>query len=774
MRNLRVFGILLLCLIHVGSLEAQTAGYTLRGTITDQVTRQPLSFVNVVLSDSLVVYSDEEGSYRFENIPIGKYRLAFSFIGYDDVYLNTVFVDAGKTTVLDVRMHESVHSLNEVVISADQEKARPLNEMALVSTRMVSVEETKRYAAAFNDPARMANSFAGVVQVDAGNNDISIRGNAPNGLLWRLEGIDIPNPNHFSSVGTAGGGVSILSGQLLANSDFSTGAFNAEYGNALSGVFDIKLRKGNHEEREYTFQAGVIGLDLAAEGPFRKGSKSSYLVNYRYSTLGILSEVLDIGDFVTTFQDLSYNIHFKDKTWGDISFFGLNGLSSQVGYDTIEQTDLDFEANTLVNGMTHSKSIGDNAFLKTGIVFSSTVNGINLLERNPLDASQTFVSQQERQSQDRITLSTKFQQKWSRSTSFKAGIMQNWINFDVFKKSQPTYKAENELIFNQNGNTSTTQIYTQIQQRYSAKFTANYGIHFLRFNLNGSYSIEPRLALQYQLHPKHTLSLGYGLHSQNVPLGIHFVEIEGEEGKTTPNKDLSLSKAHHWIAGYNLRPNSLLNIKVEAYYQSLFDVPQEKVFDTNFSLVNLEPGIPNIALVNSGKGKNYGLELTVERYLSKGFYMTSTASLYESQFLGSDDKWYDTRFNGNFTSSLTAGKQFTISKQKNRSMGIHIKTIYAGGFRQNPIDLDASRQEGREVRDTSNPFSDQLDDFFRFDLKVQFKRNYTKTTSSLIFDLQNITNRENAAPDSFNAYTGQIKAGKQLGLLPTISYKLEF
>lgn len=774
MKTLKTLIFIILCFITVTGSIAQDIGYTLRGTVTDQITQRPLSYVNVILSDSLVVSTDEDGVYRFENISIGKYKMTFSFLGYEDVFIKTVIVDAGKSPIVDVSMNEAAHELGEVVVSAGVEKAKPLNEMALVSTRMVSVEETNRYAASFNDPARMANSFAGVVQVDAGNNHLSIRGNAPNGLLWRLEGIDIPNPNHFSVVGTSGGGVSILSGQLLANSDFSTGAFSAEYGNALSGVFDIRLRKGNNEEREYTIQAGVLGLDLAAEGPFKKGGKSSYLVNYRYSTLGILSRYIDIGGFVTTFQDLSYNIAFKNDKWGDISLIGLNGLSSQTGYDSIYEYDLDFEANTLVNGIIHSKSIGDHSFLRTGLIYSSTTNGIEAFENDPSDTTLTYVSYKERHKKDKVTFSSKFQHRLSSATSLKAGVIHSWFDFDVFKQTQNSYYHPEELIFDQSGATSVSQVYAQAQQKVTSKLTANYGAHFLYYWLNDSKSIEPRLGLQYALTPKHSFSLGYGLHSQTIPLATHFVEIEKEEGITLPNKSLTPSKAHHIVSSYNFTPSSLVNIRLEAYYQSLFDIPHEKIYDDHFSLLNLDAGVTDKELVNTGRGRNYGVELTVEKYLDKGYYFTSTASLYEAKYKGSDDEWYNTRFNGNFTSSITAGKEFSISKRKKRTMGIHIKTIYAGGLRQNPIDLDASILADETVRITTNPFSDKVEDYFRLDVKLIFKRNYSRTTSSLVFDLQNIFNRENAGPDSFNSNKGRIEEGRQLGLLPSISYKLEF
>jgi hypothetical protein len=163
----------------------------------------------------------------------------------------------------------------------------------------------------------MSASFVGVVSPNDGGNNISVRGNSPYGFLWRMEGIDIPNPNHFANAATSGGGISILSAQILANSDFLTGAFAAEYGNALAGVFDLRLRKGNNEKREYTIQAGLLGIDLEAEGPVSPGSAHSYLVNYRYSTLSMLANLgLEVGDAITNFQDISFNVTLPTKRQG--------------------------------------------------------------------------------------------------------------------------------------------------------------------------------------------------------------------------------------------------------------------------------------------------------------------------------------------------------------------------------------------------------------------------------------------------------------------------
>src|SRR5690606_37678565 len=313
-------------------LHAQSLTQTLRGKIVDQVTQMPLpgATVMVLNTDPLVgATTDVEGEFKILKLPVGTYTIRVSFIGYKDFILPNVIVNSGKEVVLNIPIEEDIVQMDEIVVTAT-EKDRTINDMVLISGRTFSVEETRKFAAAVNDPARMAASFSGVVSTDDGNNNISIRGNSPNGLLWRMEGIDIPNPNHFVNPGTSGGGISILSSQLLTNSDFLTGAFTAEYGNALSGVFDLSLRKGNNEKREFTLQAGFLGTDFAAEGPIAKNYKGSYLINYRYSTLSLISKLgVPLGDFVTDFQDLSLNIFLPAGKKSSFTVFGFGGLSDQ-------------------------------------------------------------------------------------------------------------------------------------------------------------------------------------------------------------------------------------------------------------------------------------------------------------------------------------------------------------------------------------------------------------------------------------------------------------
>ncbi|MDR1761878.1 MAG: carboxypeptidase-like regulatory domain-containing protein, partial [Bacteroidales bacterium] len=274
--------IITLSVLFCSNLFAQPAG-NIRGIITDGVSGQPLPYALVEVLNSnpvIVAMSDEKGNFTLSNLPVGRYDIQSSFLGYEPAIFKEILVGSGKEVFLEFTMRENVQKLEGVTIRAKVNKEAPLNTMALAGARMLSVEESNRYAGGLDDPARLVTAFAGV-SGGLSSNGISIRGNSPMFLQWRLEGMEAINPTHFSDISGIGGGVlSALSSHVLGNSDFFTGAFPAEYGNALSGVFDMQLRNGNNQNYEHTAQIGSLGLEFASEGPFKTGKSASYLVNY--------------------------------------------------------------------------------------------------------------------------------------------------------------------------------------------------------------------------------------------------------------------------------------------------------------------------------------------------------------------------------------------------------------------------------------------------------------------------------------------------------------
>ncbi|MDF3027046.1 MAG: TonB-dependent receptor [Fluviicola sp.] len=774
----------ILCFI-VNACFSQTQ--TVRGTVIDNISQSsiPGAVIQIAGPDSVIrAVTDEAGKFSLSHIPVGSRTIEITAYDYKPVVMQNVTVNAGKELVLTINMEEDLKKISEVVITAKADKNKPLNELSTVSTRTFSVEETQKFAAAVNDPARMATSFAGVVVAGDGNNHISIRGNSPNGLLWRMEGVEIPNPNHFSNVGTAGGGISILSAQLLSNSDFSTGAFAAEYGNALSGVFDLRLRKGNNEKREYTVQLGILGLDLAAEGPFKKGYEGSYLINYRYSTLNVLGKIgIPIGDANTNFQDLSFNVYLPTRKLGKFTLFGFGGLSYQTTTaekDSVrwEQDDFlrlntNFYSNTGAVGVTNTKLFKNKSYLKTALVFSGTENGYKQ-DRLEFDYATFTREYEQRFVQNKLTLSSTYTQKINAKNNIRTGFILNHLGYSLIQSDMGDSTVLQEQI-NEKGGTETMQVFFQWNMHLTEKLTANLGIHSFQLFLNNSSSLEPRASLRYDVHPKHHLTLGYGLHSQLQPIGVYFVE-HTENGTTTlPNRNLKLSKAHHFVFGYDFVLNEHEHIKTEVYYQHLFGIPISKDPTSTYSILNSTDGFPSEPLSNSGLGRNYGLELTYERFLFKNLYYLLSASLYESKYKAADGVWYDTRFNTNYATSLTIGKEWNLkNKEKSRTLGVNIKSIYVGGFRYTPIDLPASVAAGEAKYDRSQTYQKRMPDYYRLDIRLSLKRNYKKVTSTVAIDIQNTTNRKNVGGQYFNNKTGEVKYWYQTTLIPILSYRLEF
>jgi hypothetical protein len=772
-----LFGVLIFQFMQVSAQFTQT----IRGTVTDPILHSPIAGASVVIvGTQMSALTDEQGNFRISEVPAGTYSLLVSHIGYKEGLFSNIVVNSGKEVVLNLTLEVKVRAEKEVVVTANSKKNRPLNDMSIVSSRAFTVEEAQKYAAAVNDPLRMATGFAGVVAANDGNNEIVIRGNSPAGLLWRMEGIDIPNPNHFGVMGSSGGGISILSTQLLSNSDFVTGAFAAEYGNALSGVFDLKLRKGNNEKKEYTVQAGVLGLNLAAEGPFSKEYKGSYLVNYRYSTLALLGKMgIDIAGGTTTFQDLAYNIYLPTNKWGTFTLFGFGGLSADDGdpetdinkwEDEYDRLGYKFTSNTGAAGLTHTIALARNTNLRSAVSYSFFENGYD--EEYVEDDKTLTVSQSNKHTTKKWIVSSTMNHRFSNRLSLRAGTILSFIDYDFFLKDKENITAPLLERINVSGNARTLQGFAQWQYKPLNNLAFTAGLHYLGLNINKTRAIEPRAAVKWDPDRQNSIALGYGLHSQVLPLGVYFAS-DPHNSSPAPNKDLEFTKAHHFVFSYARALGRGLRMKAELYYQHLFNVPVSVDPEKTFSTLNVQNDFVTDALVNEGKGRNYGVELTLEQSLSNNLYYIINGSVYESKYTALDGIERNTRFNGNYVFNTVAGKEFPLKGQR-RVLGINIKLIYAGGFRNTPVNLEQSQQAGYAIYDEQQAYTLQNPAYFRPDLRVSMKWNRKRHTSTLSLDIQNVVNRSNVYDSYYDTYTKTIRTNYQNGLIPVINYKLEF
>ena len=759
-----------------------------RGKVLDAESKQPLVGVIIVAKSNsqLNAVTDGDGYFTISNVPVGRQSFMFQYMGYEPAVASEVLVTSGKELELNMAMTESLQKLDEVTISATKESDKALNEFATISSRSISVEETKRYAASFADPARMAQNFMGVSNGGDMFNGIIVRGNSPKNVLWRLEGIEIPNPNHFSGLGTTGGAISMLNANVLGTSDFYTGAFPAEMGNALSGVFDMKFRNGNTEKREHTFQLSTLGTELASEGPFKKGGKSSYLLNYRYSTLALLDNIVSFGGVLPKYQDASIKLNFPTAKAGTFSLWGLGGYNSAYKdpvKDSSKWTDDDpnfvLKADNMmgVAGISHTYFTGKNAYLKTVVSASYEQDKERVDTLNPSQdyravhvANESFVNNAYR-------VSVLYNTKLNNKNTVRFGAVAQQLGYKLNNNFFDEHTGEWKSFLNSKGDAQYYQGYAQWKHRMTENLTFVSGLHGSYFALNGSYSIEPRVAATY-ISGKNSFSLATGLHSKPEHLSTYMYQSKKQgQADTYPNKDLGLLKAYHAVVGYERQLPLNMRFKTEVYYQYLYNIPVEKDSTGGFSIINaldIYSLFNTSQLVSNGTGQNYGIDFSIERPFLHNYYILATASLYKSTYTDYIGDEYNTTFNRGYQLNVVGGKEFLIGKSGRKILGLNGKVLYSGGMRESPIDINSSIQAGETVLVPKQYFTRQVPAYFRTDLGVYYKINNKRVTHSIQLEVQNVTNRQNFYYSYFDRDAGAVKTVNQLGILPNLSYRIDF
>lgn len=752
---------------------------TVRGIITDHGTKAPISGTSVFIIGTepvLGTVSDDDGYFKIKNVPIGRQDLHFSHVGYESVFLSSLLIGAGKEIVLAITLSDAGAYLEEVVIS-EAKSSKQNTHANILSKHPLKIREAKRYASSLNDPARMVSSAPGVSGDDFMENAIVIRGNSSRGLLWRIEGIDLPNPNHFSEEGSSAGGVSIISANMLDNSRLLTGAFPAKYGNALSGVLDLKLRKGNHEKKEYTLQAGTMGLDLSMEGPFKKGKTMSYLVNYRYSSFSLLDKVgfdFSPSNTATRFQDLAFNLILPSKNYGTFSVFGIGGVSGYSS-DSLEMN-REHTSKMGIIGILNDFQINNTCSLQSSFSFSGTGNR-SISEFQPITSSNYTYEEKFNKSFARASVA--LQKKLSSSFLLEAGLSYNRLSYnfrDNVTENQSSHPQRNFSYFNDKGTTGLSQAYMNIQSTLGKKWQLNTGMHIIHFALNNNTSYEPRASIAYKTKPDHNVYAAFGLHSRIEPLQYYFAHYSPTDStKSQYNRNLGFAKSLHYVLGYSfaISANSLL--KIEGYYQDLYNIPIQNDSLSFFSSIAVYEGFSNIELYNEGQAKNYGVELSLEKRFSKNYYLSWNGALYNAKYETQNSKERYSPYNGSFNTHLLAGKEFSLGHVSNKNrLSLNLRAVWKGGKRYVPIDLNKSKTMGFEVLEFTNAYADQLDDYKRLDLQITYRYNLPKYTGEWRLDFFNITGERNITRLYYDIKNQDIGKEIQLGAYPVLSYRMEF
>ena len=783
-----VFWMMALVVVMSMAVKAQAQTKTLttqtvRGQVSDVASGEPMTGVTIQVENGITMttVSDVDGNFVIENVPVGRHSVRATYIGYEPLELKEQLLTSGKELVLNLKMTESLSELSEVVVKPRVNKQMPLNEMAQVGARMFSVEEATRYAGGMADPARTASMFAGVATGGA-TNGISIHGNSPQMLQWRVEGVEVNNPNHFAEITEAGGGIfTSLNGTVLANSDFMTGAMPAEFGNALSGAFDMKMRVGNNTKHEHAIQVGTLGVDFASEGPLGKNTKASYLVNYRYSFLEIAKKLhaINMEHETLDYQDLSFKFNFPTAKAGTFAVW-FTGLIDNYRNDVIDPSEWEtlWDSNdswsrqrSWAGGLTHSLRYSSGGTLTSRVAYTGAYTKLGMndydeqltkmpggLGRN-MSWNVIISAEQKHKFSSRYTMQNGFEHRHMDFTT--------WFDF-VQEIGGPLYR-----VYESEGNTGLTRLYTNHKLALSGRLSMVAGLNTMWFNLNNQFLMEPRVSLQYKTSPSSTISLAYALNSRKETTDTYFVLLK--DNPTYVNQDLGLTRSHHISASFAQRLGDNAMLKIEPYWQWLFDVPVE--MGTTYSIINHNLFYQDRALVNEGAGRNYGIDLTLERYLKDGLYGMLTATLFKSEYRDAQGEWHNSRHDRRYITNILGGKEWMVGKARKNVFGMNGRLTLMGGDRYTPMAEGATFEEVSILpdktipEDGSRPFSKQMKMNVGYAFSVKYTINKRHTAHHFILEYLQMRSYHGK---TYDVRTHDIVDQYTSLTFPNIAYRVEF
>ncbi len=777
-------GALLICMLAPGAFS-QPITQTIKGNVYDMHTKETLIGATVIIIGSeplMGTSTNMDGNFSLSRVPVGRHSIQVNYLGYEPVIIPELPVSSGREAVVNIGMRQSFSELGDIIITPDMNKNRPLNPMATVGSRSFSVEETRRYAGGLDDPARLVSAYAGVTVGNVQDNAIIVRGNSPKGISWRVEGVEIPTPHHLSGGNVAGGGlVTLFSSQMLANSDFHTSAFPAEFGNALAGVFDMNLRTGNSENHERALQLGTMGLDIASEGPFTSDSDASYLFNYRYSTLGLLTDLNVIPtDQQIRYQDLSFKLNLPTKNAGTFSLWGIGGIDKmrqpletdpEIWENDWDRNSFEWGIEMGAVGLTHRMLTGKRTYINTTLAASGMRNRMETERQD--DELVPHADLVAIDNSGKLSIGSYISHTFGPRLTTQTGVTLKRLqyNLDINSTINSDPSTYRNVVLN-SGHTYATEFYTQASFNLSQNLVMNGGVNGSYLALNNSVSVDPRLAFSLDINPQHSISLGYGKHSQLEDLKIYLVKHEENGTATYPNKNLGLSKAHHFVLAYDWQINNNLRFKLEPYVQFLYDAPG--IADSSYSMINYKQDWAfGDVLENNSIGRNLGVDLTFERFLNKGYYFLLTGSVFSSRYKADDGIWRNTRFGKNFVANALVGREFTF-RDNRRILGINTRINVVGGERVSPVLQGKSKEKELVFFDETRAFENQLPTIFYADLSVTYRLNRPEYSSIWALQVKNLLGQATAEGYNYNYKTQSVTLDKSTVVIPSISYTIEF
>ena len=745
---------------------AQITG-KISGRVIDLKTQLPLIGANVFLEGtSLGGQTDEQGYYVINNIPTKTYSIKAQFIGYKEVIKFDVLVTSGNTLNFNFELEEKVVDLKEVTVTASPFQKTKESPM---SVQTLSQQEIKSYPGGNNDIAKVVQALPGVSGSVGFRNDVIIRGGAPNENVYYLDGVEIPNINHFATQGSAGGPVGLLNVTFIEDVTLSTSAFNAKYDNVLSGILQFKQRTGNKDRIQGNARFGASEAGLTMEGPFKKGSdKATFIASIRRSYLQYLFKAIGLP-FLPDYYDYQFKFNFKLSPKTELNFIGVGAIDK-------------FRLNkgTLTAKDTASILILDQLPLYDQYSSNTGLSLKHLLKNGQLNVvlSYNHLKNQIRKWDDNDESKTQSLNYLSRETEFK------------FRASIEQYIGKYKINYGLNAiqsvytNNSNIRLFGEVKDslgniiKPAVKVNYSTNINFIRYGLFGQVSrsffkdavsvsaglradgnnwmndgnnlaktLSPRLALSYNFLPRWNINVSAGKYYKILPYTL----LGYKENNQFVNKDAQYIGNIHYTAGFEYLPEKATRITVEGFYK-LYDHYPVSVRDS-ISLANLGGNfgvLGNEATKSVGLGRTYGVEFFFQQKFSHNFYAVFSYTAYRSEYTGFGSKYIPSAWDNKHLISLTGGYRFKYGFE------VGTRFRYLGGQPYTPTNIEASMQQypsiGQGLLDFRQFNSLRLGGFGQWDIRIDKKFNTKKLSIDAYIDIQNVLSAIQPEPKTFTLF----------------------
>lgn len=741
-------------LFLLGLLTAAGAQPThkIKGTVIDKASRQPLEFINVlILGLGRGAVTDAEGHFNIQEVPPGIYRLQASAVGYKTV-LTPEYIVSTKDLTIQIETEENLTELEGVTVTASPFRHDLESPVGL---RIIGLQEIEKSPGANRDISRIVQSYPGVAFSPAGyRNDLIVRGGSPSENRFYLDGVEIPNINHFSTQGASGGPVGIINADLIREVNFYTGAFPADKGNSLSSVLDFKLRDGDMERNSLKATLGASEVSLASNGHL--GKKTSYLVSVRQSYLQFLFDMLGLP-FLPTFTDAQFKLKTRFNTTNELTVLGLGGIDNMKLNTKLDGEKAEYILSYLPKIQQETFTLGAvyrhyaGAHVQSVVISHSYLNNRNTKYLNNDESSAENLSLKLRS----VEQETKFRIE-------NASTFGNWkvnlgANLDYSQYTNTTFQR----VYIDGGKTSDYHTYlgfwrwglfgTISYATPDERFTTSLGVRTDANNFSSgmkgmSDQLSPRLSLSYRLTDGVYLSGNAGLYYQLPPYtGLGFKDNNGK----LVNKYLRYMRVSQESIGLSWRPRNTFELSIEGFYKKYDKIPFSIVDGIPLACKGNDYGvIGNEALSSTSQGRAYGAEILMKWLIAKKLNLSSSFTLFKSEYRNNKESEYiasawDNRYIFNMSG--------TYNFPHNWSLGMKVSCI--GGAPYTPYDIDKSslvtawNAQGRPYYDYGQYNTGRLPAFGQLDVRVDKTFYLKRCMLGFYIDLQNVTNSKFRQPD---------------------------